>query len=177
MVIRRFAGFTPTASKYDASECPLARRGKRSALVQPHENCLGKKMLARLVLHLATSGSLADLQMPGGECKKVEAIMMRAVASWRIRPAIAGLPEVIERLLKSLPARLRSRTERQRLAFHRNVVGRPVMPRSYWSVRVLAKEDKTAGLGRRIIPIERRRQILALAGELPRYCSAVMKGA
>src|SRR5215469_13842921 len=98
----------PLASAYDAGESPLDVPGrKRSALVQSDKNRLGKKMFARLVLHLPARGILADPQVPCRERQKTEKIMMRSVAAWRVRPAIAGFPEVIERLLKSPVSRAR----------------------------------------------------------------------
>src|SRR5262249_58495982 len=114
-------------------------------------------------------GSLATGKGGGKKCKRREVIVMRSVAAGRAGPAIAQSAEIIDSLLRSLPAC----ALKERGTVGRNVVNRPMMPNPRRCVGVLKENDKTAGFCWRIAPLKRRGHVFALAGKAARDPSSL----
>ena len=67
--------------------------------------------------------------------------MMRPMAAWRARTAVAEPLEVVDCLLETLPLGVLSLDRRMS---RRDVVGHPMMPRTRGRIRIIAEDDKAS---------------------------------
>lgn len=139
-----------------------------SSLVNSDQTRFGKKVLARLALHVLTTWRLRHGQVSGRQSEKMKMIMVRSVATRRARPSIARPVKVIDALLEPLSFRVLGSTRRELPLLGRNVIGRPMMPNSAWRIGVMAEKNEAKRSRRNTVPIKRRRHVFTVACELLR---------
>src|SRR5665647_3949720 len=133
-------------------------------------------MLSCFACDIATGRVLARRQTLDRERKQTKVIVVHSMAAWRAGPAVAGSLEVIDRLFEALLFGVLGGALRERGQMARDVVGSPMMPRAIRSIGIVAKQDETAGLPRRVAPFQGRGEILAVAGIAARDRRPVGKG-
>jgi Mg2+/Co2+ transporter CorC len=153
-----------------------AQLEETSALVETDKRRFGQGMLACLALDLLARRTAAHRKMANGEGQQAELVVVGAVAVWRAGTAIPGATEIVDRLLQAgLGSRPPEALSKLR-PLGRNIVDCPVVPNPGGGVRVLAKEDKTPRVLRRIGPPQRHRQILAIARKAARDALRIGEG-
>ena len=95
----------------------------------------------------------AQRQTIDRERKQPEVIMMRPMAAWRARTAVAEPLEVVDCLLETLPLGVLSGTRFDHRMSGRDVVGRPMMPRARGRIGIIEEDDKTSSFRRCAAPI------------------------
>jgi len=90
---------------------------------------------------------------------------MGSVAAGRTRAIITHPSGVTHTLPDAGCICPRTKTLRQRPSFGRNVIDRPVTPRSGGSIRIVAEQDKASRTRRRVTPLQGRRAVFTLTGE------------
>src|SRR5512142_1775 len=150
---------------------------KSLALIDPDKGRFGDNMPARLPLDLAAGGLGGKRQMIDRKRQQTKVIAMAPVTMGRARAAIARPVEVVDRLLQSCRAAAVAGAFGKSFLSGGNVVGCPMMPFAAGRVRVVAKQDETAGRRRGRFPFKRRGEVLAIAGVTARDYRATRKGA
>ncbi len=133
-------------------------------------------MFSCLARDVATGRVLACRQAIDRERKEAEVVVVRLMAVWWARTAVAGPVEVIDCLLETVPFGALGDALRERPQIGREVVGRPMMPRSKWSIRIVAEEHEAPSVPRRVISFQGWGEIFTVAGIAARDSQSVGKG-
>ena len=95
---------------------------------------------------------------------------VRPVAMRGTRAAIARLPKIVDRLFHFFVLRGPDRK------FHRgrwNIVGRPMVPCAGGRIGIVTEQDETLRSGRRAGPLQRRGEVVPIAGKASRNCRSI----
>ncbi len=147
----------------------------RSALIETCERRLGESVLPGFPLHFLAGGMSANGKLRAVEREQPEMIVMNSVMVGRTGAAIAKLTEVIDRVPEVLEGFRPARALHEFAPICRNVKDGPVTPDPGGRVGIIAQQDEASCFRWSIRPLQLRRDIRAVAGELAGHRLTVLE--
>ena len=139
-------------------------------MIQADEGCFRDRIVTSFSLDVPARRIAVHSQVLRGEGEKPEVIAVGPVAMRRTRAAIARLPKIVDRLFHFFVLRGPDRK------FHRgrwNIVGRPMVPCAGGRIGIVTEQDETLRSGRRAEPLQRRGEVVPIAGKASRNCRSI----
>lgn len=142
MLDTSLTGMTPEAERHGLS------------LIDPDEGRFSDDVLARFLLDLAAGGFGAERQVVDGESQQAKVITVTSMTAGRAGAAVAHAAKIIDGLLESRHAAVTAGTFGKLCLVSINVVSGPMVPFPCGGIRIVTKEDETAGRRRCGFPIK-----------------------
>src|SRR5262245_43723234 len=159
---------TRSAAVITSLEAGEFKTADPSSLINSNKGPFDNGVPACLVFDLTTGRFAADGQVVDREREHPKMIMMQPMATRRAWAAVAGSLKIIDCLLEPKRLGIACRALGKRRQGGGDVIGCPVMPDAGRRVGIIAEKGEAAGTSRRIAPIQRRREVVAIAREASR---------
>ena len=148
----------------------MTREAERQSLslIGPDEGRFSDNMSTCFLLDLAAGGFSAERQMVDGESQQAKVLTVTSMTAGRAGTAVADAAKVVDGLLESRHAAVTAGTFGKLCLVNIDVVSGPMVPFACRGIRIVTKEDETAGRRRRGFPIKGWGEVLSIAGETAR---------